>query len=145
MGMNREIRRGDVYMADLEPTVGSEQGGVRPVLIISNNNGNYYSPTVIIAPVSAQKNRRWLPTHVRLPKHIKVEDRECMILLEQIRTIDKVRIGQYLGRITWGQMGDVEIAIMISLSLLNPRILKLRDVAVEKMKHKKHFKRAKET
>lgn len=146
MDMINEFRRGEVYIANLEPVIGSEQGGKeRPVLILSNNNGNHYSSTLIVAPISTKKKRRWLPTHVRVPKHIRIVEHPSVILLEQIRTIDKERVSEYVGSISWREMAEVEMAILISLGLLNSRTIKLRNAAVEKMKHKKNYKKAKET
>lgn len=146
MDMRNEFRRGEVYIANLEPVVGSEQGGKeRPVLIISNNNGNHYSSTLIIAPISTRKRHGFLPTHVKLPKHIRVAEHTSVILLEQIRTIDKERIGEYVGSISWKQMAEVEIAILISLGLLNARTIKLRELAVKKMEHKRFKNKIKET
>ena len=146
MDMINEFRRGEVYIANLEPVIGSEQGGKeRPVLILSNNNGNHYSSTLIVAPISTKKKRRWLPTHVRVPKHIRIVEHPSVILLEQIRTIDKERVSEYVGSISWREMAEVEMAILISLGLLNSRTIKLRNAAVEKMKHKKDSKKAEET
>ena len=107
----REINRGDIWIADLDPVRGSEQGGTRPVLIIQNNKGNRHSPTVIVAAITSRK-RKILPTHV-------IIDTDCLpyqsiVLLEQVRTVDKSRLLNYTGRITAAQMRAVEHAIDVS-------------------------------
>jgi mRNA interferase MazF len=108
----REIKRGDIYYADLDPVCGSEQNGVRPVLILQNNTGNRFSPTVIIAAITG-RGKKSLPTHV--PISIPGLPTDSVILLEQIRTIDKCRLGEYVGRIDKTQMKIAEQAIDISL------------------------------
>ena len=90
--VNLEVKRGDLYYADLSPVVGSEQGGVRPVLIIQNDIGNKYSPTVIIAAITSQINKAKLPTHIEISANEYGLNKDSVILLEQIRTIDKKRI-----------------------------------------------------
>ena len=90
--LNSEIRRGDLYYADLSPVVGSEQGGVRPVLVIQNNIGNKYSPTIIIAAITSQINKAKLPTHIEISANEYGLNKDSVILLEQIRTIDKKRL-----------------------------------------------------
>lgn len=109
------IRRGDVYYADLRPVVGCEQGGIRPVLIIQNDMGNAYSPTVICAAISARMNKKWLPTHVPVdePQILK----PSVILLEQIRTIDKSRLKECLGQISDEAQHEVDCAIRLSLGV----------------------------
>ena len=97
--LNSEIRRGDLYYADLSPVVGSEQGGVRPVLVIQNNIGNKYSPTIIIAAITSQINKAKLPTHIEISANEYGLNKDSVILLEQIRTIDKSRLKEKIGHI----------------------------------------------
>lgn len=108
----REIRRGDIYYADLSPVVGSEQGGVRPVLVIQNNTGNAYSPTVIVAAVTSQPKTK-LPTHVIL-RDRKGLEKNSVVLLEQVRTIDKSRLREYVGILDKQQMLKVDKALRTS-------------------------------
>ena len=112
----KEIKRGDIYYADLEPTRGHEQGGIRPVLIVSNDRGNLYGPTVIIAPITGQKKKS-IPTHVNigLPALPKLST----VLLEQIRTVDKTRLSDYVGKISGIEMRKVEWAMDISLGMVS--------------------------
>ena len=115
--MERIIRRGDVFYAELNPVVGSEQGGTRPVLIISNNTGNRHSPTVIIAAITSRVHTKAkLPTHTSV-KDFEGLDRDSIILLEQIRTIDKQRLKQYMGMMPDNIMARVDKALAISISL----------------------------
>lgn len=111
------IRRGDIYYADLRPVVGSEQGGVRPVLIIQNDMGNRHSPTVICAAITSRMNKAKLPTHVE----IKAEDygivKDSVILLEQVRTIDKSRLKEKVCHLNNEVLEKINKALMISLSL----------------------------
>ena len=93
-----QIRKGDVYYADLTPVVGSEQGGVRPVLIIQNNIGNRHSPTVIVAAITRSRSKPHLPTHVSLSAVCGLRQ-DSMVLLEQVRTIDRSRLREYIGRL----------------------------------------------
>ena len=115
--MDRTIKRGDVFYAELNPIVGSEQGGTRPVLIISNNIGNRHSPTVIIAAITGRtQTKAKLPTHTEV-KDVEGLDRDSIILLEQIRTIDKQRLKQYMGMMPDNIMARVDKALAISISL----------------------------
>ena len=117
--MERTIRRGDIYYAELNPVVGSEQGGTRPVLIISNNMGNRHSPTVIIAAITGKaQTKAKLPTHTEV-KNFEGLDRNSIVLLEQIRTVDKKRLKQYMGMMTAETMARVDKALAISISLKN--------------------------
>lgn len=109
-----EIRRGDIYFADLCPVVGSEQGGVRPVLIIQNNTGNHYSPTVIAAAITGRKKKP-MPTHVSVSAEGLSE--ESTVLLEQIRTIDRQRLLHYVNHLDKNAMRPVDKAISVSLGL----------------------------
>lgn len=108
----REIRRGDIYHADLNPILGSEQGGYRPVLIIQNNTGNKYSPTVIVAAITSQPKTK-LPTHVPL-KEIAGLEKHSVVLLEQVRTIDKKRLDDYVGTLDRQLMLKVDKALRSS-------------------------------
>lgn len=112
---NLEIKRGDVFYADLSPVVGSEQGGIRPVLIIQNNVGNKYSPTVIVAAITSQINKAKIPTHVELPAENYSLPKDSVVLLEQIRTIDKRRLQGKICALDQEKMRKVNLALLISL------------------------------
>ena len=115
--MDRTIKRGDVFYAELNPIVGSEQGGTRPVLIISNDIGNSHSPTVIIAAITGRtQTKAKLPTHTEV-KDVEGLDRDSIILLEQIRTIDKQRIKNHMGTMPNNIMARVDKALAISLAM----------------------------
>lgn len=109
------IKRGELYYADLSPVVGSEQGGVRPVLVVQNDVGNKYSPTVIAAAVTSKINKAKLPTHIELPSHSYGLQKDSVILLEQIRTLDKRRLKERIGELNENTMSRVDKAILISL------------------------------
>lgn len=111
------IRRGDIYYADLSPVVGSEQGGVRPVLIIQNNVGNRFSPTVIAAAITSQNSKAKLPTHIRLYADNSGLSRDSVVLLEQIRTLDKKRLKEKMGTLNSSDMYKVDEALTISFGL----------------------------
>lgn len=111
------IQRGDVYFADLSPVVGSEQGGIRPVLILQNNIGNRFSPTVIVAAITAQIQKAKLPTHVEIDAKRYGFDRNSVILLEQIRTLDKQRLTDKITKLDVGMMKKIDHALEISLGL----------------------------
>ena len=111
-----EVSRGEIYYADLSPVVGSEQGGVRPVLVVQNDVGNRYSPTVIIAAITSQLDKAKLPTHIEIKKEYGLE-KDSVILLEQIRTLDKRRLKEKVCTIDNETMQKVDIAIMISLGI----------------------------
>lgn len=113
------VKRGDVYFADLSPVVGSEQGGVRPVLIIQNDIGNRFSPTVVVAAITAQIQKAKLPTHVEINAKKYGFDRDSVILLEQIRTIDKQRLTDKITHLDDDMMNSVNEAIRISLGLID--------------------------
>ena len=113
------VKRGDVYFADLSPVVGSEQGGVRPVLIIQNDIGNRFSPTVIIAAITAQIQKAKLPTHVEIDYKRYGFERDSVILLEQIRTIDKPRLTDKITHLDDEMMDKVDEALQISLGLID--------------------------
>jgi len=112
-----EVKRGEIYLADLSPVVGSEQGGLRPVLIIQNDVGNKYSPTVIVAAITAQIAKSKLPTHIEIKANNFGLTRNSVVLLEQIRTIDKKRLSQKIGEFNIGMMERVDKALIISLGL----------------------------
>lgn len=111
------IRRGDVYYADLRPVVGSEQGGIRPVLIIQNDVGNRHSPTVIVAAITSQINKSKLPTHVELSSRRYEMVKDSVILLEQLRTIDKRRLKERVCHLDGEILTKVDRALEISLEL----------------------------
>lgn len=111
------VRRGDIYFADLSPVVGSEQGGIRPVLIIQNDIGNKYSPTVICAAITSQMNKAKLPTHIALSSAVYALPKDSVILLEQIRTIDKQRLKEKLCRLDDDTMARISQSLMVSLGL----------------------------
>lgn len=116
----RRIRRGDIYRADLNPVFGSEQGGYRPVLIIQNNRGNQYSPTVIVAAITSRLKHK-LPTHVAL-KGIDGLEKDSVALLEQIRTLDKKRLGNYIGTLDGQQMKKINKALCFSIGIRKEQI-----------------------
>lgn len=113
------VKRGDVYFADLSPVVGSEQGGVRPVLVVQNDIGNRFSPTIIIAAITAQIQKAKLPTHVEIDAKRYGFERDSVILLEQIRTIDKQRLTDKITHLDDEMMEKVDEALQISLGLID--------------------------
>src|SRR6056297_2568461 len=114
-----KVKRGDVFYANLNPVVGSEQGGVRPVLVIQNNIGNRYSPTVIVAAITSKIEKAKLPTHVEIPADKSNLNRDSVILLEQIRTIDKKRLKRRVTHLNNSILKKVNEAIEISLGLID--------------------------
>ena len=112
------VKRGDVYFADLSPVVGSEQGGVRPVLVIQNDIGNRFSPTVIVAAITAQIQKAKLPTHVEIDAKRYGFERDSVILLEQIRTIDKQRLTDKITHLDDEMMEKVDDALQVSIGLI---------------------------
>ncbi len=111
------VKRGDIYYADLSPVIGSEQGGLRPVLIIQNDIGNKYSPTVIVAAITSQINKAKLPTHVEISASEYGLTKDSVILLEQIRTVDKRRLKDKIGHSDDKMMSKVNEALLISFGL----------------------------
>ena len=111
------MRRGDVYYADLRPVVGSEQGGIRPVLIIQNDIGNKHSPTVICAAITSKMNKAKLPTHIELNSTLYDMDKDSVVLLEQLRTIDKQRLRDKVCHLDEGLLSRVNEALRVSLEL----------------------------
>ncbi len=111
------VKRGDIYYADLSPVVGSEQGGVRPVLIVQNDIGNRYSPTVIAAAITSQRDKSKLPTHIELSSQACGLSRDSIVLLEQIRSIDKRRLKERMGRLDERAMNQIDQALQVSFGL----------------------------
>ena len=109
------VRRGEIYMADLSPVVGSEQGGIRPVLVIQNNIGNKFSPTVIVSAITSQLGKAKLPTHIDLSAEKYNLPKNSVALLEQIRTLDKRRLKEKITSIEGDKMKEINRAILISL------------------------------
>lgn len=115
--MDSTVKRGDIFYADLSPVVGSEQGGIRPVLIVQNDTGNRHSPTVIAAAITSQTGKARLPTHINISGASVGLSKDSVILLEQVRTIDKRRLREHMGRLDEKQMLQVDNAIAVSLGL----------------------------
>ncbi len=113
------VKRGDIYYADLSPVVGSEQGGLRPVLIIQNDVGNRYSPTVIAAAITSRMGKTRLPTHIDIYAEKAGLSKNSVVLLEQIRTLDKRRLKEKMGHLDEGMMSEVNSAIAVSFGLLD--------------------------
>ncbi len=113
----QNIIRGDMYYADLSPVIGSEQGGIRPVVVIQNDTGNRHSPTVIVAAITSKSTKAVLPTHVAIPRNGHGLKQDSMVLTEQIRTIDRRRLKEYIGRLNVQQMVEIDMAMMTSLGL----------------------------
>ena len=116
--MNNDVKRGDLYYADLSPVVGSEQGGVRPVLIVQNDVGNKYSPTIIAAAITSQINKAKIPTHIELNALEFGLPKDSVVLLEQLRTLDKRRLKEKIGALTINKMKMVDTALLISLGFV---------------------------
>ncbi len=113
------IKRGEIYFADLSPVIGSEQGGVRPVLVVQNDVGNKYSPTIIAAAITSQLEKAKLPTHIQLPAEKYGLPKNSIVLLEQIRTIDKKRLKEKIGELPIIEMTKVNEALLISLGFFD--------------------------
>ena len=111
------IKRGEIYYADLSPVIGSEQGGVRPVLIIQNDVGNKYSPTVIAAAITSQRDKTNLPTHIKVDADGCGLSKDSIVLLEQVRTIDKMRLKEKMGSLDLNSMDRVDKALSVSFGL----------------------------
>lgn len=111
------VKRGDIFYADLSPVIGSEQGGIRPVIIIQNDIGNKYSPTVIVAAITSQINKAKLPTHVEISSEEYGLNKDSVVLLEQVRTLDKKRFKEKIGHMTDSDMEKVDRALRISIGL----------------------------
>ena len=113
------LKRGDIYYADLSPVVGSEQGGIRPVLIVQNDIGNKYSPTVIVCAITSKLTKAKLPTHIELERDVYNLAKDSVCLLEQIRTLDKRRLKEKVSYIGGKKMKDIERALLISLGFFD--------------------------
>ncbi len=111
------VKRGDIYYADLSPVVGSEQGGVRPVLIVQNDVGNKFSPTVIAAAITSQQEKSKLPTHISVNGNTCGLSKDSVVLLEQVRTIDKQRLKERMGNLSAMDMNKIDKAISVSFGL----------------------------
>ncbi|NLM05995.1 MAG: type II toxin-antitoxin system PemK/MazF family toxin [Tissierellia bacterium] len=112
-----QVKRGDIFYADLSPVVGSEQGGLRPVLVVQNDVGNKYSPTIIICAITSQINKAKLPTHLEVSAKQYGLQKDSVILMEQIRTIDKKRLKEKLGSVSAKKMLEVDNCLKVSLAL----------------------------
>jgi mRNA interferase MazF len=112
-----QIMRGDIYFADLSPVIGSEQGGMRPVLVVQNDVGNKFSPTIIVCAITSQLTKARLPTHIEVSQGQFGLPKDSVILLEQIRTIDKRRLKDILGKLDQEYLNKVDMALIISLGL----------------------------
>ena len=117
------VKRGEIYYADLSPVVGSEQGGVRPVLIVQNDTGNRHSPTVIAAAITSQTGKAKMPTHIELAASCCGLPKDSVILLEQIRTLDKRRLRERMGKVDGAVMEKVDTAIAVSFGLSRSRLV----------------------
>ena len=115
--MTTMVKRGDIFYADLSPVVGSEQGGIRPVIIIQNDIGNKYSTTIIVAAITSQINKAKLPTHVEISSEEYGLNKDSVVLLEQIRTVDKKRLKEKIGHMTEKDIQKVDEALLISMGL----------------------------
>ena len=115
--MDSTVKRGDIFYADLAPVVGSEQGGTRPVLIVQNDTGNKHSPTVIAAAITSQTGKARLPTHINITGSTVGLSKDSVILLEQVRTIDKRRLREHMGKLDDEHMALVDTAIAVSFGL----------------------------
>lgn len=111
------VKRGDIYYADLSPVIGSEQGGIRPVLIVQNDVGNKYSPTVIAAAITSQRDKTDLPTHIKVDADGCGLSKDSIVLLEQVRTIDKQRLKEKMGSLSTGAMNKIDKALSVSFGL----------------------------
>ncbi|OUQ25431.1 PemK family transcriptional regulator [Flavonifractor sp. An135] len=125
--MRKAIRRGDLFYADLNPVVGSEQGGIRPVLVIQNDVGNHFSPTVVAAAITSRKAKNSLPTHILL-ENVPGLAPTSLLLLEQLRTIDRKRLRGYIGRISKEKMLEIDAALAISIGIGYPNERRTQNV-----------------
>ena len=113
--MTEQILRGDIYYADLSPVVGSEQGGVRPIIVLQNDIGNKFSPTIICAAITSQLTKAKLPTHVELSSNDYGLPKDSVVLLEQIRTLDRKRLGEKISAVKGEKIKEINKAMLISL------------------------------
>lgn len=114
------IKRGEIYYADLSPVIGSEQGGIRPVLIVQNDVGNKFSPTVIAAAITSRQFKTSLPTHIKVNAHGCGLSKDSIVLLEQVRTIDKTRLREKMGNLDKNDMYKIDRALSVSFGLNGP-------------------------
>jgi mRNA interferase MazF len=122
--VDTSVKRGEIYYADLSPVVGSEQGGIRPVLIVQNDTGNRYSPTVIAAAITSQTGKARLPTHIDLPVNEECGlSKNSVVLLEQVRTLDKRRLRERMGRVDDRMMERIDTAIAVSFGLHHDQLV----------------------
>ncbi len=112
------VKRGEIYYADLSPVIGSEQGGLRPVLIVQNDVGNKYSPTVIAAAITSQKYKTQLPTHISVNANNCGLQKDSVVLLEQVRTLDKKRLKERMGNLPQTEMNKIDKALSVSFGLV---------------------------
>ncbi len=112
------IKRGDIFYADLSPVVGSEQGGIRPVLIVQNDVGNRYSPTVIAAAITSRQSKTKLPTHIPIEAEGCGLSKDSVVLLEQVRTLDKRRLKEKMGSVDFNSMKEINRALSVSFGLI---------------------------
>ena len=117
--MDLSIKKGDLYFADLSPVTGSEQGGIRPVLVVQNDVGNRYSPTIIVAAITSRKNKADLPTHVEIEAGGNGLSKNSTVLMEQLRTIDKTRLKERIGTIDRNRLPEINGALSVSLGIQN--------------------------
>ena len=125
-----EIQRGQMYYAGLDPVLGSEQGGTRPVLVLQNDAGNHFSTTLIVAPITGRIKKMTQPTHIAIPPRFGLPYRS-MAMLEQLRTIDRVRLGDYVGRLDGGLMARIDEALQISVGLKAVQADQLKEETTE--------------
>jgi len=121
--VDTNVKRGDIYFADLSPVVGSEQGGMRPVLVVQNDTGNRYSPTVIVAAITSQLSKAKLPTHIEISAPESGLPKDSIVLLEQVRTLDKRRLREHMGRVEGEVMEKIDTAIAVSFGLQNTQLI----------------------
>jgi mRNA interferase MazF len=123
MNKKTQIRRGDMFYADLNPVIGSEQGDIRPVLVVQNNVGNQHSPTTVVVPITRSLNKTTLPTHVAIPKSSGLED-DSLALVEQIRTVDRSRLAGYMGHIGGKIQAEIDTALLKCIGIEERRAAK---------------------
>lgn len=112
------VKRGDIFYADLSPVIGSEQGGIRPVLIVQNDVGNRYSPTVIAAAITSRRDKTKLPTHIPIEASGSGLQKDSVVLLEQVRTLDKQRLKEKMGSVDYNSMKEINQALSVSFGLI---------------------------